>query len=252
MQMPQENNDFSVLKTSELIDGYTSSVRDILAQWQNEKSTEDQNRSLRVDGYDVDYEWDNFQQPGDGNLQPYAPTILSQFRIKLDALSKSPPFYVSITPASTLCLDGSLADILDYVNMQRYDGGWPTAADYISAIPGLPQAKITWGISGERPSKNHNAKSIDDVIRRIIDGDTVGVLGGMFNWRLNSDNWVYENMLQVALYNKINAKKNPDGLEKLVNEGWGTGGRIKVDPGAQPPDTGYTEQDWIDHKGWPN
>ena len=134
--------DFSILTTDDLREQYTNSVRDFLKDWQNKthKTNSGKELSLRVDGYDVDYEWAKNEISGDGNLQVWAPSILSQIRSKVDALSKSPCFYVSITAASVICLEGNteLAGVLDYVNMQNYDGGSRKTPDtYLEAIPNL-------------------------------------------------------------------------------------------------------------------
>jgi hypothetical protein len=206
-----------------------------------------------VDGYDVGYEWVTSRQRGDGNLQDWAPTILSQIRSKADALSKTPRFYVSITAATTICLENheKLAKDLDYVNMQNYDGGLGCTPDvYFKAIRNLKPSKLVWGITAELPWKNDLVGSIDDAIKKSKEkyhtAVETGPLAGIMVWRLNSDNWVYENMLQVALYNKVHSKKSPDGLDDRVSNGWITGGQDKQDDGK--PTSPWTEDDWIDAK----
>lgn len=63
-------------------------------------------------------------------------------------------------------------------------------------------------------------------------------------WRVNSDNWVYENMLLVALYNKIHSGKSPNELDQKVKNGWDEGGRDTQGHKISP----WTENDWIEAK----
>ena len=235
-------NDYSILTSDDLIEKYTDSVRDFLAEWQDLKDPVT-GTPLHLDGYDVDYEWTS---DGDGNMQYWAPTVLSQIRSKLDALSqktKSPRYQVSITPAGTKNLNGSLSTVLDYINMQNYDGGFSTGPDdYLSAIPGLKPIQLVWGVTSELPDKN-KATSMTDAITQSKP------LAGIWAWRLNSNVWPFENMAQVAIYNKVNGVISVLDLDDKVNDGW------TKDAGRGPNGTlisPWTEQDWINAKEYRN
>ena len=241
--------DYTKLDSPDKIKKYTDSVAHFLNLWQH-KTYKDpasgKTVSLRIDGYDVDYEWTTDDQSNSGNQQPWAPEVLSQIRTKVDALKASPKFLVSVTPATTACLEGSdknLYKVLDYVIMQNYDGGAGTTANhYLQAIPGIKPSQLLFGISAEVVSKNlDSVRSMDDAINSFkteYTGTTeTGPLGGLFIWRLNSDNWVFENMTVVALYSKINNIPAPDGMGESVDRGLEDNGTSRRDP--------YTQQVWV-------
>jgi hypothetical protein len=48
-------------------------------------------------------------------------------------------------------------------------------------------------------------------------------------WRLNSINWVYQQILQVCLYAEVKGRVCPAELKTLVHEGWHAGGKDKFD-----------------------
>jgi hypothetical protein len=239
MQMNQKGNDFQVLTTDELRERYATSVAHLLHTFEK--------HSLRIDGYDVDYEWNDSNVLGDGNLQSWSPDVLKRVRANLDKLGSTPKFQVSISAASTIGLANNtdLAEVLDYVNMQNYDGGQGLGPkDWIDAI-GIPPSKLVWGLSAEGPSKNvHRVKSIDDALKMRAhkwgSGSTAGPLAGVMVWRLNSDNWVFEDMVLLSLYNKVYSKTPYGGLEDVLKKGWATGGRSGSN--YLP---GFTESDWF-------
>ena len=258
--------DFSVLDTAEKREKYTDSVKDFLVEWQH-KTYHLKGGTiipLRVDGYDVEYEWDFVDgQQVPGNQTEMATTILTQIRSKVDVLGKTPSFQVSITPASPENLNitpedpkhldkvPTLAEQLDYVNMQNCSGGkglGPTA--YKEAIPGLKSSQILYGIDVEVPSERNEAdvQSLDSVLKKVQDN---GPLGGVMVWRLNSDNWVFQNMLHAALLNRIHGKQSPHELEDRVKKGWKTGGRNTLEKGGHPVSP-WIEKDWLTAKGYRN
>ena len=145
--VPMQMDGYSSPTSGVLITKFANSVSGFLSEWYN-KCDPQTGASLRVNGYNVDYEW------GD-TLQTWTPTVLSQIRLKLDALGatiNAPRFQVSITPATILYLDGQMSLVLDYINMQNYDGGYGTGIqDYLSAITGLKTSQLTWGKTSEMP-----------------------------------------------------------------------------------------------------
>ena len=250
--------DFTVLNTDQLRKDYTDSVMDFLEEWQNKtyKSDSGEEIKLRVDGYDVDYEWHDTQVGGkwdrlDANRQPWAPDILHMIRQKVDKLSKTPKFYVTITAADTEHLGHSehskhskdLAHDLDFVIMQNYSGGVGCGPQrYLQDIRNLQLSQLVWGISAENTRDNKLQNSLDENIQKYLNGVGTGQFAGIMVWRLNSDNWVYENMLQLALYNKVHLRTSPAGLDDKVRDGWPLSGRDKDEGGVPVPP--FTEKDW--------
>ena len=246
--------DFRVLNTEQLRVEYTDSVRDFLKEWQHKTYKPDSGPEipLRVDGYDVDYEWTDKKVGNnwireDANRQPYAPDILHMIREKVDKLSKTSRFYVTITPADTHNLGRSkhskdLAQDLDFVNMQNYSGGKDCGPDqYLSDIPNLQASQLVWGIRAEYTADSELPDSLEDNIQKYLNGIGNGRFGGIMLWRLNSNNWVYENMLQLAVYNKVHSIISPAGLEDKVNQGWKSSGRNGAGENVSP----FLPDDWI-------
>ena len=260
MQWWGSEGNFSLLKTDNMRETYAKSVKDFLKLW-HDKTDPETKISLRVDGWDVDYEGHPNVDAG-GNVQTYVPDILSKIRREVDKLSselKIARFQVSITAATSNCLQNIPADVLDYVNMQNYDGGLSSPPeDYFEAIPGLNPSKLLWGISSELTEKNDQSiTSIDAAVSKMkedhgpgTDGVKKGPLGGIMMWRLNSDNWVFENIAQISLYNKIHSKASPvDKFDKQVQDGWNSnGGRVPQnpnDPNAfRPTKEPWRPEDW--------
>ncbi|KAF7552377.1 hypothetical protein G7Z17_g4369 [Cylindrodendrum hubeiense] len=175
--------------------------------------------SARLDGLDVDVE--------KGNDAPGLPKILTAVRKSLDALSQklSARFTLSICPAWTSNLDASVAQSCDYVNMQNYDGGQGTSPDdYLRAVPGLQEQQLVWGFTSEMPWVNamNPFEEVEAKVEEVVSGRVVGA----WAWRLNSDNYPYENVFQVWLYNTIHGVSLPNAKpERVVAKYWPFGGR---------------------------
>lgn len=236
---PLHIGDLGVLQTPESRTEFATSVKELLL----EKSKETYPNSAgvavsaRIDGFDIDLE--------DGNLQPYLPDALTKLRSAFDSVGPSLKSYLSVTPAWTSCLDDSCAASLDYLNMQNYDGGRDTSPeDYRRAMPSLQHAQMLWGLSSEGPKgagEINTCTSMEDAVSRC---KNLG-LAGVMTWRLNSRNWVYQEMLQVQLYAEVKNIAFPSELGDLVTKGWPTGGKADGQP-VSP----WTEQDWIAKGEW--
>lgn len=224
------------LKTDDQIDEFTDSVAAVLSASRDKTLVSDSGKtvSAQIDGYDVDVE--------SYSMVEQLPKVLAKVRSKLDKASTSPRFTVSISPAWLDYLEGddTLANSLDYLNMQRYDGGkYTTAEDYLAAIPGLKPHQLTFGISGEgteslnAPQSNGDPPTLDSVIAAYKAGVDGSQYGGLWMWRLNSSNSIYENMLQVTFYNAVHNTTLPNTPQyAMVQEGWATagGGNNKTAP----------------------
>ena len=116
--------------------------------------------------------------------------------------------------------------------MQRYDGGrYTTAEDYLAAIPGLKVQQLNYGVSGgdteglNAPQSDGGPATLDGVIAANKAGVNGSKYGGMWMWRLNSGNLIYENMLQVTFYKTVHDTKLPNTPQyAIVQQGWVTAG----------------------------
>ena len=263
--------DYTALSDPQSRKTYVASVKALIDEWQG-KVDSNTGHSLRIDGYDVDYEW---SPDGDkiGNQREYAPELLSNVRKALDDLSNAkhiPRFQVSVSAASAKNLDsknpphGDLAADLDYVTMQNYSGGQGHLPnEYLKAIPGLHSSQFVWGVTSEGSWDNDTVDPFSDWIANWHQNTAYsddysewkGPLGGIMNWRINSDNWVFQNMFQLALYDTVHPSTSPLGLGpqdkkdffEHVKNGWPTVGlthqpKDDKDPRVIAP--GYTEEDF--------
>lgn len=168
----------SALKTDADIQKYARSVHDFLAAYLKTAGG--------VDGYDIDYEANN--------VSSKTKTITQQVRAQLARLSKESagrPFYLTVSPASTIGLKDT-AGFLDFVNMQTYAGGSGlTPKDFLDL--GLKPKQLLYGIC---PETNCGTPSLDQVKKAYTDYK----LAGIHLWRLNSDNYPYEGQVQGQVY----------------------------------------------------
>lgn len=233
---PLHIGDLGALETPESRTEFATSVKELLLEKSKETYLNSAGAavSARIDGFDIDLE--------DGNLKDYLPEALTKLRSAFDSVGPSMKFYLSVTPAWTYCLDDSCATSLDYLNMQNYDGGRGTSPeDYCGVMPSLKHSQMLWGLSSEGPGNKNACTSVTDAVNRC---KNLG-LGGVMTWRLNSRNWVYQQMLQIQLYAEVKDITYPNELEDSVTKGWQMAGKV----GGQPVSP-WTEQDWIAKGEW--
>lgn len=237
---PLHIQDLNVLQTPESRAEFVTSVKELLLEKSKETylNSAGDAVSARIDGFDIDLEF--------GNLQPYLPEVLAELRSAFDSIGPSLKLYLSVTPAGTDCLDNSCAASLDYLNMQNYDGGWGTGPEeYREKMPDLKHSQMLWGLSSEDPGGLNRCTSVEDAVGRCKE---LG-LGGVMAWRLNSINWVYQQMLQIKLYAEVKNIACPMELGDLVVKGWPKGGMGDVG-GKVVPISPWTEKEWVEKKEW--
>lgn len=169
---------------------YAKSIIDFLESYQLNN-----NGLYSIDGYDIDYEGDN--------VSPNIKSLLTNIRTKLDQLSLKyhKKYYLTITPSSTQYInESSLLLKLDNVNMQSYEGGAQIPVDFYLQN-GMNAKKIFFGICPE--TKCRYSKSVESVLAIYQKYN----LGGIHLWRLNSDDYVYENSLQEIIFSYLNSMK---------------------------------------------
>ncbi|KAG5791994.1 hypothetical protein H9Q69_008978 [Fusarium xylarioides] len=144
-------NDFELLGDDEKIKAYADSVTAFIGSYYNKTLPNISGNgqvSARIQGYDVDVESSTLV----GNL----PKILMAVRQSLDGLAQklgASKLSVSITPAWATCLDSTVAQSCDYINMQNYSGGANTFPEaYLNAVPGLEKQQLAWGFYPETPN----------------------------------------------------------------------------------------------------
>ena len=177
-------NALDSLKTDAAVSKYTDSVVAFVALYLSFKGG--------VDGYDIDYE--------SNNVVDRLPTIASQIRTKLDALSKSKggrPFYLTVSPADTTYLKPAVPS-LNFVNMQTYGGSFGlTPKDFTDL--GLKSQQLLYGIC---PETGCGTRSVSEVESEY----TTNKLAGIHLWRLNSGNYIEEGQVQAQIYKFLHSK----------------------------------------------
>jgi len=170
-------NPLSVLSGDAAVSKYTDSVASLLQSYLNV--------SGGIDGYDIDYE--------DNNVFDRIPAIVSQIRSKIDALGQANGrrLYETVSPATTRYVK-EIVPSLDFVNMQTYAGSYGLTPPNFTAL-GLKSQQLLYGIC---PETNCGTRSVADVEAQYKQYG----LAGIHLWRLNSDNYVYENQVQAQVY----------------------------------------------------
>jgi hypothetical protein len=229
---------------------YTDSVAKFFEEWHHKTITTDSGKtvSARIDGYDIDYE--------ESVVVPDVPTILSELRSKLNALTvkintenatrgvttPSQPFKISLSSATTEHLK-TTAKSLDRINMQNYDGGRNTPPEeYLSSITGLQPNQLVYGMTSEKTMVNEYGASTEYTLDTVLKTFKAGYIdkkkanahnshagvpyAGLMIWRLNSDNRIYQNAVQVIVYNAVHNVQLPNtpSIDNVKAE-WQTGGR---------------------------
>ena len=226
-----EGGDFRNLPADQnSINSYATSVAAFLETWYNHKlSSLDGTYKVdaRLNGWEVDVEG--------GTDVEHLPTILSAVRHSLDALSvklQAPKFTVSICPAWADNLDATVADSVNYVNMQRYSGGaGTTAASYKGKVPKLADSQLIWGLCSEEPYRNAPETKDFDGMKKKVQDVVAGHEPGIWTWKVNSDNFLWANDFQVWLYNQVHPKTSKTPLpnsksEDMVARYYEGGGRL--------------------------
>lgn len=199
MQMWSGGTTIDELQTDHDIETYANSVVQFIV-----------NHS--VDGYDNDYE--------SGNVCEQAGKVLSAIHQKLHKVRATPPYHVSVAPSTSEFLDDKLVkSSLNYVSMQNYSGGSSQTIDEYKKIFHGTHVNIIFGINSETSGENWpDVGSSTNVIDTVYDIVTKNGLNGIYNWRLDSGDWVFQNALQVYLYNKFHGKslKCPFTLQEVI------------------------------------
>lgn len=151
---------------------YAQSVADLL-------------QSFGFDGFDIDYEGNN---------------VVGQFSELLAAIRKAlhSGQVLTLSPATTQHFTQENMRLVDRINMQSYAGGSSVSVEPYTVDLGVPSSSILYGIC---PESHCSGPSADDACQRVA----TYKLGGVHNWRLNSDNHVVESQTQQAIYRKIHA-----------------------------------------------
>lgn len=241
MQMWSGGKDLHELDSEAHMDTYAKSIADFLAHWQNKK---DGDVSLRIDGYDIDYE--------SGNRTSNLLKIVNKIRDQVGGLKASPNFTISMSIDNLDFISSDLANKLDTIALQNYQGGDNTTLDeYIGRLGKDNIHKVFYGILAEAPTDNSTDLNLTAPDREsehgsyhdneekgpaLVAGPKMVVdksLAGIMMWRLNSDNMYYENAVQVLLWNTMHPDKpqltySKDGsiTKEQIIEGWShNGGR---------------------------
>ncbi|KAF5700607.1 hypothetical protein FGLOB1_10668 [Fusarium globosum] len=112
--------------------------------------------------------------------------------------------------------------------MQNYSGGRNTFPEaYLGAVTGFKKERLAWGFCSEVTKENTPVcQEFPGVLEKAKAVGGVGGFGGVYTWRINSDNHGYENMFQVWLHNFVSGTTLPNSKDQaIVQKYWVDGGR---------------------------
>lgn len=174
----------SSLQGDAAVTAYAQSVADFLAYYQTYAGGR-----YALDGFDIDYE--------DNNVTEDLPLLADRLRHALQTLSAKhdKPFRLTLSPADGDYLDAASLAPFDYINMQSYAGGMGLPPEAFLQL-GVPAKRILFGIC---PETSCNTFSLEEVLTKYH----LYGLGGVHLWRLNSDNYREEGLVQQQVYSAL-------------------------------------------------
>lgn len=171
----------SSLTDEATIQTYAQSVAEFMAYYQTYN-----NGRYALDGFDIDYE--------DNNVTATFPRLAVVLKEALQDVSAryGKTFRLTLSPADGDYLDAASLAPFDYINMQSYAGGMDIPPEAFLEL-GVPANKILFGICPESNCDTFSVTEVLDTYRRYG-------LAGIHLWRLNSDNYVYEDQVQRQIH----------------------------------------------------
>jgi hypothetical protein len=149
-----------------------------------------------LDGFDVDWE------------SPISTeTTKQQFNMLFTAIraafsTQSRYYYLTLSPADVGTLDGATVDsAFDFVNLQLYSG-FTHPRDFIAA--GIKKSLLAYGAKFE-PDGGVPYQSAENAYKGYVDGGYTVVT----QWRLNSNDFQYEQAQQMILYQLVWGPSGP-------------------------------------------
>lgn len=152
-----------------------------------------------LDGFDVDWE-----SPLDYET-PTADFIMffTSIRTAFDTYNSSgtgSQLYLTLSPADTTNMDGpTVNNNIDWLNLQLYSG-FTSPSDFTGI--GIQQDLLQYGCKFE--SIGNGDPQPDQTALEAYQGYTSGNYEIAINWRINSDDFNYEQASQIILYQMIN------------------------------------------------
>ncbi|HVZ38035.1 MAG TPA: glycosyl hydrolase family 18 protein [Candidatus Kapabacteria bacterium] len=143
-----------------------------------------------LDGFDVDWE---YPLSSAGTLQQFQ-ILFTAIRFAFSAQSRY--YYLTLSPADVGTLDGqTVSDAFDFVNLQLYSG-FTDPGEFIRA--GVSRSLLAYGAKFEV-----NGTLPYQTAQNAYNGYTSGGYNVITQWRLNSNDFQYEQAQQMILYELV-------------------------------------------------
>jgi hypothetical protein len=153
-----------------------------------------------LDGFDIDWEAPLSDETSQDQFKQLINAIGNRFSQEYQQTGKK--YYLTISPATAENLDAAaINQYVDFLNLQLYSG-FTNPSDFTGL--GINPKKLAYGAKFEAPYSG--AKPDDPGYEDAAHAYSNGTAGGytiFTNWRLNSENFEFEQDQQKILYNKV-------------------------------------------------
>ncbi|MGZ4953991.1 MAG: glycoside hydrolase family 18 protein [Methylobacter sp.] len=153
-------------------------------------------KSFDLDGFDIDWESPISDQTTQNQFELLINAIGAQFKQQTDK-----HYYLTLSPAEVGNLDaGAVNNNMDFVNLQLYSG-FTIPSEFTQA--GVRQNLLAYGAKFEADGPSGPDGNGHQTAKNAYDGYTKGGYSVITNWRLNSENYEFEQAQQKDLYQLV-------------------------------------------------
>lgn len=149
-----------------------------------------------LDGFDIDWESPISDQTSQNQFELLVNAIGARFKQQTDK-----HYYLTLSPAEVGNLDaGAVNNNMDFVNLQLYSG-FTTPSEFTKA--GVHQSLLAYGAKFEADGPSGPGGKGHQTAVNAYAGYTKGGYHVITNWRLNSENYEFEQAQQKELYQLV-------------------------------------------------